>query len=1214
MKSLSPYIVLWLTFACGGAASGVVPPFYPEPTPLPPASTAITPREIKVALPDGTRIVPGDFNETRSLNGNWKLSRLEQSAAPFGEPTARDREYEKTDFDDSAWDEIPVPLDWYRQYPRFRSRSQPYVKGTYRRAFDLSGDDLARGKRVLLHFGVIGYDATVFVNGREVGRHKGDFTPCEFDVTDAVRAGENRIALRVLTDFGPNRGDVPLATHVYGSQWGFDDIKGGLWQSVSLRLEPAIRFRQIFVTPVLADDSLRIDYVIDNRTGRDAMFGLGFAVSTALKADPNRLNAAVGPGAVSLKPGDNTGSATIRLDRPVRWSPDEPFLYYINGYIRTRDGQVVSARAERFGFRDFRIIDGKFHLNGTRIYLFGENFSSATYGGRGRTPEEDREQLRGRLARFRSLGVNILRPAHMPPVPDALELADEIGIMIYNEWGWSFTNRIDVPAFQENNDRELAEWLARDHNHPSVVMWSTGNEVIHKDRPEIRWLLDRQVDLVRRLDRQGRPVGSFSGSASWFSYGTEPLNTDFLDLHDYAGFFRPSWTVFRSVMDKNYAGSLEHYGREGRDLGMPYVIWECVGFSWGGLSDPEFRLNDIEAYARYARAPASWGKPNGIGLAGTIGLAAALDPERGLPYGRAKFGHRLLEQVRQDLRVDGFAPWFLSDTLEAATLWNQPVLPGIRNAAGLPPVNFFSGGTDEAELFAVNSTPEPLRDVHFRVWLRTPAGEDVELGRFSPGEIAPWHKAVLPVKLSIPPVSSPCPQIRITLNNSAGGVIGRNFYNVGIRDRTLLAEPLAVAETVALLDTGDAGSVDRTAGILTALSVPFDTVPVARLSSQHTAAILPAASPGPGGVAVDHRALRAWAREGGKLLILEQAPSDRSLLPGLKVVPSHLAYVDLAIPEHPVFAGLSQRDFDQWNNPDAGYVIDAGIEPFTTNAIAVRAPLLSSNKIENAVMEATVGRGRIFWTQLNATRLWGVDSSASLYLRNVLGYMLGGAPAYAKVKPLPESGGQLAVIPAGREIFIDLSAHANQGFADDGKRGGWTAQGPDDFAGMPTGLQELRGVPFRIIDPAANGGKSCLVLRGSERPGFPARIDGLPVNRKLTRLFFLHASAWPGDDVGRYRLHYEDGTHHDYLLVNGRNIGDWRTPRELPEATPVIVRGNRQGTGLVGVYRAVLENPHPQKKILTIDFLSSGFDNTIEWLPGIAPVPILVGITGELAP
>lgn len=1195
-------------------AADAVAPFYPEPKPLSPAgseSPALASSEIQVPLKEGVLLAPGRFNETRSLDGMWKISGLEKSANPFGEPTALDHDYENPSFDDSAWEEIVVPSDWFRQYPKLRSKTEPYVKGAYRRTFDLSEADLAGGGRVLLHFGVIGYDATVFVNGREVGRHKGDFTPCQFDVTDAVRAGKNQITLRVLTDFGPSKGDVPLASHVYGSQWGMDDIKGGLWQPVTLRLEPAVRFRHFLLKPVLADNSLSVEYTIENNTSQEAVLDLGFVVSTALKSDPNRVNAIAEPGTLRLKPGVSTGTATIKLDRPVRWSPDEPFLYFLTGYVKTPDGKVVSAKAERFGFRDFKIVDGKFHLNGSRVFLFGENFSSSSYSGRGRTPQEDRDHLRARMAHFKSLGINILRPAHMPAMPDAFELADEIGLMIYNEWGWCFTNKIDEKAFEENNSRELIEWLARDHNYPSVVMWGGGNEVIHKDRPEIKRLLDDQVDMIRKFDRQGRPVGSFSGSGSWFSYGTEPLNTDFVDLHDYAGYFQPSWTVFRSVMDKNIAGTLEQYGRTGRDLGMPYIVWECVGFSWGGLSDPDFKLNDIDAYAKYATGPTNWGKPNGIGMAGTIGLAAALDAERGLVYGQAKFGHRLFEQMRQDLRVDGFAPWFLSATQKAATLWNQPVFPGIRDAAGLPPVNAFAGDHSEHELFVVNSTPEPLRGVQFRVWVHTVEGTDVELGRFSTREIAPWSLLALPVKLRIPSVESPYAQIRITVNDAAGIVLGQNFYNVGIRERALLTAPVTVGEKVALLDTGVAADVQRTAAILRSLAVPFDTVPLGKLTSKHTAAIIPAGSATSEIPVITWRDLRLWMSGGGKLLVLEQPASARTVVPGTQVVRSEIAYVDIAIPEHPAFAGLTQRDFDQWNNPNAGYVLDAAIAPFSTNAIAVRAPQLSSKKIENAVMEGTVGRGRIFWTQLNATQLWGVDGSASLYLRNVLGYMLGGGPAYAKVKPLPESSDEVVVIPAGREVFIDLAAKANQGFADNGKGGGWTGQGPDDFASMPVGLQDAKGVPFKIIDPAANRGRSCLVVRGSERPRFPARIDGIAVNQNLRRLFFLHACAWKGEDAGRYRINYEDGTSHDYLLSNGRNIGDWAELKDLPEATPAIVKGNKRGTGLIGVYLASMENPHPEKKILTIDFLSSGYDGGIDWRPGVTPVPILIAITGE---
>lgn len=310
-----------------------------------------------------------------------------------------------------------------------------------------------------------------------------------------------------------------------------------------------------------------------------------------------------------------------------------------------------------------------------------------------------------------------------------------------------------------------------------------------------------------------------------------------------------------------------------------------------------------------------------------------------------------------------------------------------------------------------------------------------------------------------------------------------------------------------------------------------------------------------------------------------------------------------------VFAGLDQRNFDLWENPVEGRVITVALAPFSTNAIAVRGPLLGSQNVENAVLEALVGKGRVFWTQLDATSLWGRDSSASTYLRNVFDYMLSGRKPYEKVMPLELSSMHWS-IPEGREYPIDLTKQANRGFRDDGDGTGWTGQGENDFRNMPTGLQKVNGIPFRIIDPAKNNGKSCLIVRGTEKPELPARIDGIPVNAKLSRLFFLHTCAWKGTDAGCYRINYADGTKYDYMLIPGRNIGDWWNCAFLGDAAPGILRPNPV-TDQVGTYMAVWDNPFPEKEIKTIDFLSAGQNTDIDYLPGRCPVPILVAMTGR---
>ena len=1193
---------LFAALCLGTAVAGLaeLPPFYPELAPEHAFDSALTPpNEIAV-----NGVKPATFTRLRSLNGKeWKILPPVNSAVPFPDSIDLDKGYQAPNFDDSAWDSIPVPLDWNRQYSGVYSQKQPYVKGFYRRSFELTPAELS-GRRVLLRFGVIGYDGTVFVNGRKIGRHKGDFTPCEFDVTDAVRPGRNVLAIRVLSDFGTVHGNIPAAGHVYGSQWGWGNIKAGLWQSVELAFVPEIYLESLRISPLLAEKSIRIDYTLDNRSGKEFHGTLAFAALPARKGESGRAIGEISL-PVSLKAGAGSGSVKLKLRNPVEWSPEHPCLYYLAATV-SAGGKAVSGAVERFGFREFKIIDGKFHLNGKRIYLFGENIRSVDFGGRGTTPEEDRKNLHHYLVGFKRQGVNIVRNAHLPILPAALEIADEIGLMIYNEWGWSFTNTIDEPLFQRNNDRELLEWAQRDYNHPSVVMWSGANEVRHRDRADVKRQLDRQVDLLRKFDLSGRPVGSFSGSASWSSYGTEALNTDFLDLHSYFGLSAGSWTIWNRTIDRMYEESLKHYGATGNTLPFPYIIWECVGFTWGAKYDKNFRLNDMQSYAKYARGETSWAQGNGIGYAATIGLAAALDPRRGMDYGKALFGHRLLEQVRQNPRIDGFAPWQHATHFRPATLWNQPVLAGIRNAAGLPPSNLFAGGEESREFFVVNSTNLPVKNATAAIRLLTEDRKELPLAEITGLSLPPWETTVRPLRLKLPDIAPGHAQLRVVLKGADGRELSRNFYNVYLGDRSLLHRPIQSREKLALIDFG---RVQELRNILKQLSVPFTVIPVEKLDRTCSAAIIPSGIEGQ-----SHRfktgELERWMKDGGKPLVLEQPTGVSGILPGVRLVNSPLPFADLVFPAHPVFSGLDQRNFDLWENPREGRVISTALSPFTTNALAVRGPLLGSRNVENAVTEARIGRGRIFWSQLDAVALWGRDSSATRYLRNVLEYMLSGSKPYEKVTELERDSTATYSIPGGREKFIALEPYANRGFRDDGDGTGWTGQGINDFRNVPLAVQSVNGVRFRIIDPAANHGRSCLILRGSDKPEFPARIEGISIDAKVSRLFFLHTSAWKGNEAGYYRIHYENGETLDYPLIQGKNIGDWWNVGKLSDALPGLTCSNAL-TETVGTYMAVWENPYPEKKITKLDFLAAGQNRAIDYLPGRAPVPILLAITAE---
>jgi hypothetical protein len=196
---------------------------------------------------------------------------------------------------------------------------------------------------------------------------------------------------------------------------------------------------------------------------------------------------------------------------------------------------------------------------------------------------------------------------------------------------------------------------------------------------------------------------------------------------------------------------------------------------------------------------------------------------------------------------------------------------------------------------------------------------------------------------------------------------------------------------------------------------------------------------------------------------------------------------------------------------------------------------------------------------------------------------------------------------------VDLRQHVNMGFRDDkigDQTGGWTDQGPlNDLRELPVGKQTFYGVPYDIIDPAANGGKSAIVLRGGDRQYFPAAATNIPVGLKAAALFFLHGSAWTaGTPLFHYTVHYADGATVDIPLLINEGCAEWWNPsdsnlvgRDLRVAWTV-----KNQSHLVGLFTYKWKNPRPDQTIVSIDVVSLG-----------KALPLVVAITGltcETAP
>ena len=193
---------------------------------------------------------------------------------------------------------------------------------------------------------------------------------------------------------------------------------------------------------------------------------------------------------------------------------------------------------------------------------------------------------------------------------------------------------------------------------------------------------------------------------------------------------------------------------------------------------------------------------------------------------------------------------------------------------------------------------------------------------------------------------------------------------------------------------------------------------------------------------------------------------------------------------------------------------------------------------------------------------------------------------------------------AAQESFVplDLRAVANMGFQDstagDG-RGGWTDQGGNDMRFLPTGRQTFRDIPFDIIDPKSNNGKSSLILFGTARPYFPVDAEVKGIGKKATSVYFLHGAGWCSDKQGAtYTVMYDDGTKVDIPIRGGKEIGNWWQPQD-GEHYRVGWFGPNLANANVGLLIFPWQNPSPDKVIASITFTSAK----------ISSVPCVVAVT-----
>lgn len=306
-------------------------------------------------------------------------------------------------------------------------------------------------ERVLLRFGAVDYEATVWVNGTEIGANRGGYLPFQFDITDALRAGENTVAVRV---HDPE--DLRQIPHGKQGQPWYTRVSG-IWQPVTLAEVPETYLSSAQATPDLDSDTVTIAVETNDTTDE-------FRARVSVTQDSRTLGSASG----LLTAG--TGKITVDLDDPAYWTPETPNLCDFEVKLAT-ENDVLDTYSDYFGMRTIAIEDGKWYLNGEPFSVRGA-LDQAYYPDTFSRPSGSisyREEIETAM----DIGFNMLRKHIKPAHPEFVEWADRCGLLVWEE-------PANPDMYTERSKREVRQQferlVGRDYNRPSVVVWSLYNE------------------------------------------------------------------------------------------------------------------------------------------------------------------------------------------------------------------------------------------------------------------------------------------------------------------------------------------------------------------------------------------------------------------------------------------------------------------------------------------------------------------------------------------------------------------------------------------------------------------------------------------------------------------------------------------------------------------------------------------------------------------
>ncbi|MBR4772393.1 MAG: DUF4982 domain-containing protein [Bacteroidales bacterium] len=496
------------------------------------------------------------------------------------------------DFDDSAWTGVQLPHDWSMTLPYLSPEqggqgSMGFMQGGigwYRKTFAVPA--AWKGRRVSLEFDGVYHRATIYVNGKQAGFHPYGYTAFALDITDLLEPGrDNVVAVKV------DHSDCPTSRWYSGS-----GIYRHVWLNVTDPVHVALWGTYVTTPSVSAQKaSVHIETSLENETAKQASISL----VSELKGPDGRVVARKTTSATLPAAGKEVVAQDFTVEAPMLWDLDTPHLYSVVTTVR-RGGRTVDNYETTFGIRDIRFdADKGFFLNGRSVKMKGGDVHQDAGSLGAAIPDRAQER---RIRLMKETGFNAIRCSHNPPAREFLDWCDRIGMLVIDESFDKWKSGYYAQWYDEWWKADLTSMVLRDRNHPSIVLWSVGNETreqfdmsgegttrlaalraeCERLDPTRKVAVTTMPDYNRTFDKNGFnsavEVVGYNYQEPFYDSDHEKYPDRIIYGSEVFPYYSPGEKIMREYIERN-----PWYDYASRDFIFGYFMWAAIDY-WGESS------------------------------------------------------------------------------------------------------------------------------------------------------------------------------------------------------------------------------------------------------------------------------------------------------------------------------------------------------------------------------------------------------------------------------------------------------------------------------------------------------------------------------------------------------------------------------------------------------------------------------------------------------